>query len=834
MITAFLAKICKLRMLAGVIGLTALLAGPSTAQVTPVGGIARNFTLTNRATGQPLNLTDFAGQILVLDFFAYWCGPCRDAAPDVETNIQQYYAARGGNACGVPVQLLAVNLESNSPASTDAFVTAAGLELVGNDFNNGATAWEQFAQTNYIPFFVIINCVANSTTKAQWEVLYKQVGYAGAPTLRGYIDAVLVPIPEIVVEQPAGTDLSDGSSSVSCGSAAVGSPCSVLTFTIKNTGSANLTGLEITKNGANQEEFSITTNPVAPVSGPSGSTTFTVKFTPGAVGTRTAAIHIASNDMDENPFDITLTGVGLVAGTQEIAVEQPTGTNIADGGSKNFGLVPPGSNTSRQFTIKNTGGSDLTGLAITSYGEHVGDFTVGALSNTTLVPGTSTTFNVTFTPAALGTRNAAIRIASNDADENPFDIALSGQCEISNMNITTIPPSGNASPYPSTISVAGVTGTITALRVQLNGVTHTWPDEMDVFLVSPAGKVCVLMSDAGGSNAIVNRNLVFDNAATAAIPDNSAITSGNYRPANYEVGEPLPPGGSGSIGTNLLALASGGVNGDWKLFVSDDTSGEGGSIASWSLIFIPSAPEIAVDQPSGTNIADTGSKDFGSANVGSNKSLTFTIRNTGTAALTGLAITKNGNNPEDFTITPSQLSPVSGPNGTTTFIVQFTPSAAGARSAAIHIANNDIDESPFDITLTGTGVLTAIQSWRQTYFGRTLSTDTAADTADPYRTGIPNLLVFAFAGPNQNPASAKANQLPRLQMGSDSTQTWLYYSFTQPTGVSGVTYKAEWCQTLQSGNWTEVTDTGTFPQHTFSVNTGTNTQLFMRLKVTNP
>ena len=46
--------------------------------------------------------------------------------------------------------------------------------------------------------------------------------------------------------------------------------------------------------------------------------------------------------------------------------------------------------------------------------------------STTVAPGGSTTFTVTFTPSASGTRNATLHIASNDADENPFDVALSG------------------------------------------------------------------------------------------------------------------------------------------------------------------------------------------------------------------------------------------------------------------------------------------------------------------------------------------------------------------------------------------------------------------------
>lgn len=115
------------------------------------------------------------------------------------------------------------------------------------------------------------------------------------------------------------------------------------------------------------------------------------------------------------------------------------------------------------------------------------------------------------------------------------------------------------------------------------------------------------------------------------------------------------------------------------------------------------APEIAVEQPAGTDIADGGSKDFGSSTVGVPVTLTFTVRNTGNADLTGLAITIDGANASDFTVVASPASSIN-PSGTTTFGIRFSPAGSGARTAALHLANNDANENPFDITLTGSGV----------------------------------------------------------------------------------------------------------------------------------
>ena len=61
------------------------------AQITRVGDVAWDFEITNRETGEPLRLSDYKGHVVVLDFFAWWCGPCRESSPDLQKNIFEYY-----------------------------------------------------------------------------------------------------------------------------------------------------------------------------------------------------------------------------------------------------------------------------------------------------------------------------------------------------------------------------------------------------------------------------------------------------------------------------------------------------------------------------------------------------------------------------------------------------------------------------------------------------------------------------------------------------------------------------------------------------------------------
>jgi hypothetical protein len=122
----------------------------------------------------------------------------------------------------------------------------------------------------------------------------------------------------------------------------------------------------------------------------------------------------------------------------------------------------------------------------------------------------------------------------------------------------------------------------------------------------------------------------------------------------------------------------------------------------------------------------------------------------------------------------------------------------------------------------------SLTDWRLAWYGTTANSGNAADNASPFGTGISNLFVYAFMGPDQDPATAKSSQLPQFVLNA----THLSFTFEEPPGVSGVTYGAEYRTDLLTGSWLPVTDTGTGTQHIFSVPRGSNTKLFLRLTVT--
>ena len=233
------------------------------------------------------------------------------------------------------------------------------------------------------------------------------------------------PVSAITVLQGTAV-LSNGASNVNFGSLPTGTKGTAKTFTIRNDGDAGLSALSVSVSGTNSADFTITQPAVTTLAAGAG-TTFTVSFKPTAAGARSARLLIASNDADDNPFELGLNGTGTKP-APEIVVEQPEKSGLASGkNTKSFGTAKAGKKgRTLKFTVRNTGSAGLTGIKASVVGSQAKDFIVTQVKSASLAPGANTTFTVTFKPAAKGTRKANLRIASNDADENPFVVKLAG------------------------------------------------------------------------------------------------------------------------------------------------------------------------------------------------------------------------------------------------------------------------------------------------------------------------------------------------------------------------------------------------------------------------
>lgn len=99
----------------------------------------------------------------------------------------------------------------------------------------------------------------------------------------------------------------------------------------------------------------------------------------------------------------------------------------------------------------------------------------------------------------------------------------------------TINDNAAATPYPSNITVAGFGGNATKVTVTLANINHTFPDDIDILLVSPTGRKFVMLSDVSGTNDFVNTTITLDDAAATALSDSGANPSGTYRPTNFNL-----------------------------------------------------------------------------------------------------------------------------------------------------------------------------------------------------------------------------------------------------------------------------------------------------------
>lgn len=134
-----------------------LAGGLTTLSVWANTGLAQEttppFDLVDLA-GRPIRLTDYAGSALYLDFWASWCGPCKQSFPWMNA-MQATYGAQG-------LRILAINLDKNK-ASAERFLneTPASFQIAWDPEGRSARDYKVKA----MPTSMVISCTGKSVIR---------------------------------------------------------------------------------------------------------------------------------------------------------------------------------------------------------------------------------------------------------------------------------------------------------------------------------------------------------------------------------------------------------------------------------------------------------------------------------------------------------------------------------------------------------------------------------------------------------------------------------------------------------------------------------------------
>jgi subtilisin-like proprotein convertase family protein len=193
----------------------------------------------------------------------------------------------------------------------------------------------------------------------------------------------------------------------------------------------------------------------------------------------------------------------------------------------------------------------------------------------------------------------------------------------------------------STVVVSGAGSYVLDVDA-VTGLTHSFPGDIDMTLTSPAGTVVTLTSDNAGTNDDAFNGTRWDDDANPAGQVPYSSNNGMVTDHVYAVSTPVA---TLTPEEPLGAFVGENPNGTWTLTLSDDSTGDGGQLASWKLDL---SSACAVPPPD-TQVAGAKASTARKHKLGK-KTLTITsvvsageavsVRVSGVAALTSKAKTR--------------------------------------------------------------------------------------------------------------------------------------------------------------------------------------------------
>jgi hypothetical protein len=440
-------------------------------------------------------------------------------------------------------------------------------------------------------------------------------------------------------------------------SAIVGAAAPQQTFTVTNTGGETLTLGAVNVTGG----FELVSGLPASLA-PGASATFTARMPTASAGAKTGAVSFATNVSSKNPYNFALAGT-VIPNTPEVVVELQGGGALADGqAAVDFGAAVAGqAGPTRTFVVRNAGGGALNLGAVSL----PAGFELTEALTATLAPGASDTFTVALASTGdAGPRTGTMSFATNDADENPFDLPLAG----------TVASAGSA-PAPEI-----------ALAL----------DDGAALADGQPGAVAFPASVQGGPGSFRTFTVRNDGTAPLAL---GAVTV----PAGFVLTEPLvtelAPGTFDTFTVAVSTATTGARGGNIVIDNSDSDENPfevpvSGTVGQASAT---GSAEITVLRD-GEPLTSGQAVDFGAATVGdAAPERTLAIRNDGDAPLTLGQVTL----PAGYTLAQAPASSTLAAGASTTIRVALSTASVGTFNGGASVASSDADENPFLLTLTG-------------------------------------------------------------------------------------------------------------------------------------